>query len=108
MKTGAFLLAAAVLGSLGGCAAPSCRGVPSFEPESSLTACVPAFCADGRVRRDIATDAPLFVAAPGSLSARAPRFNDDGTVCRDPETGSPLHEEVAGGEVVRGLVLLQP
>jgi hypothetical protein len=104
-KTAALLLAFAALGASGGCAAPPSPAGPAFPCESSLTDCVPAFYADGRVRRDLATDAPLFTAPAEALAALAPRFNDDGTVCRDPESGTPLYEEVCCGEVVRVLVL---
>ena len=100
--TAPFLLAAAGLFLLAGCAAPSSPAPAG--PVDDL-ACVPSFGADGRVRRDVATDAPLFVAPAESLAARCPRFNDDGTVCRDAETGDVLYEEVSGGEVVRVLLL---
>jgi hypothetical protein len=87
---------------LAGCASAP----PPAEPAPSITACVPAFCADGRFRRDILTDAPLFEAPAESLARRAPRFNGDGTVGRDLETGAPLYDEVSGGEVVRVFVLV--
>ena len=101
----AALLSLAGLASLAGCT--------SIEPEPRARvpgaivrcdACVPSFSSDGRVRRDLETGAPLFVASAGSLEARAPRFNPDGTVARDPETGAPIYEEVSAGEVVRVLV----
>ena len=97
------LAAAVLLAALSGCASPPapCGGAG----ESCLTGCVPVFYADGRVRRDGATDAPLFVAPAEASAALAPRFNDDGTVCRDAESGAPLHEEVSGGVVIRVLVL---
>ena len=103
-KTAALVLAVAVSCSLAGCAAPAASG-PS-DAVGDLR-CVPSFCADGRLRRDLATDAPLFTAPADALAARAPRFNDDGTVCRDSESAAPLYEDVSGGEVVRVLVLPQ-
>ena len=105
-KHAAAMLAFAAV-ALAGCASPApCDRGTAADPVLSLDACVPAFCPDGRLRRDIATDAPLFVARAVAMASRAPRFNDDGTVGRDPETGAPLYEDVAGGEVVRVLVAL--
>lgn len=104
-QAAAVLFFAAALATLGGCASPAATGPGSFDAESNLTGCVPVFYADGRVARDAATDAPLFVAPAGAASALAPRFNDDGTVCRDAESGAPLHDEVSGGAVIRVLVL---
>jgi len=98
-RIAAFLL-------LAGCASATPGEGPPCAAPSSITACVPAFCADGRHRRDILTDAPLFEASAESLAARAPRFNGDGTVGRDLATGAPLYDEVAGGEVVRVFVLV--
>ncbi len=104
MKASAAVLFAAA--ALAGCASPSAPCGPSdVGGQSCLTGCVPVFYADGRVRRDGATDAPLFVAPAETAAALAPRFNDDGSVCRDAESGAPLHEEVSGGVVVRVLVL---
>jgi hypothetical protein len=102
-----FLSSAALLSSLAGCAS---AGGPPSSCGTSLASClaevpcVPDFCPDGRLRRDLLTDAPLFVAAPASLASQAPRFNDDGSVCRDSATGAPLYEDVAEGKVVRVLV----
>lgn len=89
---------------LAGASAPaSCA--PPLGAACAAIPCVPAFTPDGRLRRDVITDAPLFVAAHSSLASRAPRFNDDGSVCRDPESGALLYEDVAGGRVVRVLVV---
>lgn len=103
-KPAALVLAAAGLISLAGCAAPAASGPSDMVDDLR---CVPSFCADGRLRRDLATDAPLFLAPAEALAARAPRFNDDGSVCRDSESATPLYEDVSGGEVVRVLVLPQ-
>ena len=104
--------------ALAGCAAPARTVAPPAEMPPAETpaaaaaaaepaACpVPAFRVDGRVRRDLETEAPLFVARSGDIARRAPRFHPDGSVARDPESGAPLYEEVAAGCVVRVLVLL--
>jgi len=92
-----MLLAVAILS---GCAAPAPCG------RAQAPACVPDFSRDGRVRRDPATAAPVFLAPAAGLRERAPRFDAAGRVARDPETGSPVYEEVASGVVVRVLVAL--
>jgi hypothetical protein len=102
--------------ALAGCAAPACTVAPPAETPAAETPAaaaaepavcpVPAFGVDGRVRRDLDTEAPLFVARSGDIALRAPRFRPDGSVARDPESGAPLYEEVAAGCVVRVLVLL--
>ena len=74
--------------------------------EEPVSCGVPAFCADGRLRRDVLTEAPLFTACAADVEARAPRFHDDGTVARDLETGAPVYEERLDGAVVRVLVVL--
>jgi hypothetical protein len=82
----------------GPCGAPGAR---TCGPDTL----VPVFCPDGRLRRDVTTDAPVFGADRSIRVSRAPRFNADGSVCRDPETGAPLYDEVAEGRVVRVLVV---
>ncbi len=75
--------------------------------EAAVVRCdgsVPAFSCDGRVRRDLDTGAPLFVAAAESLASRAPRFTAEGAIARDLETGAPMYDVIASGEVVRVLV----
>ena len=99
-RLAAALLTAALLA---GCAAPSSPS-PSPGAAGVELLCIPAFRADGSLRRDPVTDAPLFVAPVEALATRAPRFAEDGSVCRDAETGAPLYDEVAGGEVIRVLV----
>lgn len=111
-RTGLALLA---LSLLAGCAAAS-RSATSPDPiplcgttscrggAYAIEACIPVFGPDGRLRRDFATDAPVFVAPEAVVASRAPRFNDDGTVCRDAATGSLLYEDLSGGRVVRVLV----
>jgi len=101
------VLLVAALAPLAGCAAAMPAGTPPCCGEGSGSACaVPAFGCDGRVKRDLPTDAPLFVARSEALAGRAPRFEDDGTVARDPETGLPLYEERVGGVVARVFVAL--
>jgi hypothetical protein len=111
LKPLASILALAGLVAAAGCAfpAPSCcsRGDDAAsDTEVGCVPCVPAFSSDGRLRRDLETGAPVYVAAARSLAARAPRFEADGCVSRDPESGAPLYEEVASGEVVRVFVAL--
>jgi len=100
------LLSLAAFPLFAGCmsAAPSCA--PGAVETASAEDAVPCFCRDGRVRRDLETDAPLFAARGEALAALAPRFNGDGSVARDPETGAPLYEEVSGGLVARVLVAM--
>ncbi len=98
---------AAASGTPAGSDSASCSAASCSDRSCAVDTCVPAFCPDGRLRRDVATDAPVFVAAGLEVAARAPRFNDDGTVGRDSETGSPLYEEVSDGHVVRVLVSAQ-
>ena len=97
---------------LGACA--SAGPLPTGEPVAaapgpvlaSNSAWAPDFDASGRVRRDPATAAPLFLARSASLPAAAPRFDGAGRVSRCERTGAPLVEEVLEGEVVRVLVAL--
>jgi hypothetical protein len=103
---------AAASGTPGGndtasCAVVSCGPSTCGQVPCAIDAFVPSFCPDGRLRRDVATDAPMFVVPGPDVAALAPRFNDDGTVCRDTETGSPLYEEVSDGQVVRVIVSAQ-
>jgi hypothetical protein len=108
-RTAAALAVLCFSSLIAGCAAPAFAPGASGTcadraPRCGSAECVPAFRCDGRLRRDVDTDAPLFLAPSAVTASRAPRFHDDGAVCRDPETGAPLYEEVSGGEVVRVLV----
>lgn len=101
----------AAASALAACAAPSNprEEYPALDVaavEAASPCGTPAFSADGRLRRDVLTEAPLFTAHAADVQARAPRFNDDGTVARDPETGAPVYEELRDGAVVRVLVVL--
>lgn len=100
-------LVLAALPLLAGCSLFSPACAPAVAPcEAAASGEVPCFGLDGRLRRDLETDAPVFAARPEALAARAPRFNDDGSVARDPESGAPLYEELRGGLVARVLVAM--
>lgn len=104
----AALAASVVLAAsfLSGCALPAARDRTPAPASAAAAPCVPDFASDGRVRRDPATAAPVFLAGTERLRERAPRFDAEGRVDRDPETGAPVYEEVAAGVVVRVLVAL--